>query len=35
VKVELTRGTWVRFCAPHRSMGMFVDIEVGGVGPLD
>jgi hypothetical protein len=30
-KVNLTHGTWVLFCQPHRAMGMYVDIEVGGV----
>jgi plastocyanin len=34
VKVELTPGTWVLFCEPHRSMGMYVDIVVGGVGQI-
>lgn len=35
VKVNLTHGTWVLYCAPHRAMGMYVDIEVGGVGQVD
>ncbi len=35
VKVLLTHGTWVLFCDPHRSYGMYVDIEVGGVGQVD
>lgn len=30
VKVHLTQGTWVLFCEPHRPMGMYVDVEVGG-----
>lgn len=34
VKVNLTHGTWVLFCEPHRGMGMYVDIEVGGVGQV-
>jgi plastocyanin len=34
VKVNLTPGTWVLFCEPHRAMGMYVDIEVGGVGQV-
>ncbi len=34
VKVDLTHGTWVLFCDPHRAMGMHVDIEVGGVGQV-
>jgi hypothetical protein len=34
VKVNLTHGTWVLFCDPHRAMGMYVDIEVGGVGQV-
>lgn len=33
-KVDLTHGTWVLFCEPHRAMGMYVDIEVGGVGQV-
>ena len=32
VKVNLTPGSWTLFCDPHRAMGMYVDIEVGGVG---
>jgi plastocyanin len=32
VKVNLTPGTWVLFCDPHRPMGMYVNLEVGGVG---
>lgn len=32
IKVNLTPGPWVLFCAPHRSMGMYVDLDVGGVG---
>ena len=34
IKVDLTHGTWVLFCKPHRAMGMYVDIEVGGVGQV-
>jgi hypothetical protein len=34
VKLDLTPGAWVLFCDPHRAMGMYVDIEVGGVGQL-
>jgi plastocyanin len=34
VKVNLTHGTWVLFCSPHRAMGMYVDIEVGGEGQV-
>ena len=34
VKVNLTHGTWVLFCDPHRPMGMYVDLEVGGVGQV-
>lgn len=34
VKVNLTPGSWVLFCDPHRSYGMYVDIEVGGVGQV-
>jgi hypothetical protein len=33
-KVNLTHGTWVLYCDPHRAMGMYVDIEVGGVGQV-
>lgn len=33
-KVDLTHGTWVLFCEPHRAMGMYVQIEVGGVGQV-
>ena len=33
-KVDLTHGRWVLFCDPHRAMGMYVDIEVGGVGQV-
>jgi len=33
-KVNLSHGTWVLFCEPHRAMGMYVDIEVGGVGQV-
>ena len=34
IKVDLTHGTWVLFCAPHRPMGMYVDLDVGGVGQV-
>jgi plastocyanin len=34
VKVHLTQGTWVLFCQPHRAMGMYVNVEVGGVGDV-
>lgn len=34
VKIDLTPGAWVLFCDPHRMMGMYVDIEVGGVGQV-
>ena len=34
IKVNLTPGEWVLFCEPHRGMGMYVDIEVGGVGQV-
>jgi plastocyanin len=34
VKVDLTHGTWVLFCDPHRAAGMYVEIEVGGVGQV-
>jgi plastocyanin len=34
VKVNLTQGTWVLFCEPHRAMGMYVDLVVGGVGQV-
>ncbi|HEY3527682.1 MAG TPA: plastocyanin/azurin family copper-binding protein [Nocardioides sp.] len=30
--VNLTPGSWTLFCDPHRAMGMYVDIEVGGTG---
>jgi Copper binding proteins, plastocyanin/azurin family len=33
-KVNLKHGTWVLFCAPHRAMGMYVDMNVGGVGQV-
>lgn len=33
-KVNLTHGTWVLYCAPHRAMGMYVNIDVGGVGQV-
>ena len=36
VKVNLTHGTWVLFCDAddHRAMGMYVDIQVGGIGQV-
>lgn len=34
VKVDLTHGDWVLFCDPHRAMGMYVTIDVGGVGQV-
>jgi plastocyanin len=34
VKVNLTHGTWVLFCDPHRAYGMYVEIEVGGAGQV-
>lgn len=34
VKVNLTPGTWVLFCEPHRAMGMYIDLNVGGVGQV-
>jgi plastocyanin len=33
-KVDLTHGTWTLFCDPHRAMGMYVLIEVGGEGQV-
>ena len=33
-KVDLTHGTWVLFCEPHRVMGMYVVIDVGGEGQV-
>ena len=33
-KVNLTHGTWVLFCQPHRAMGMYVELKVGGVGQV-
>lgn len=35
VKVNLTPGTWHLLCVPHDEFGMFVQIDVGGVGQLD
>lgn len=32
LKINFTPGTWMLFCEPHRDMGMYVDIEVSGVG---
>jgi hypothetical protein len=34
VKVDLSHGHYTLFCDPHRMMGMYVDIEVGGVGQV-
>ena len=34
VKVDLTHGTWRLLCVPHDEFGMFVDLEVGGVGQV-
>jgi len=34
VKVHLTHGRYTLFCAPHRAMGMFVNLEVGGEGQV-
>lgn len=34
VKVDLAHGHYTLFCDPHRMMGMYVDIEVGGVGQV-
>jgi plastocyanin len=34
VKVDLTHGTWRLLCVPHDEFGMYVDIEVGGVGQV-
>jgi plastocyanin len=34
-KINLTPGTWVLFCDPHRAMGMYININVGGVGQVD
>lgn len=34
VKVDFTHGTWRLLCVPHDEFGMFVDIEVGGVGQI-
>jgi plastocyanin len=34
LKVNLTHGSWVLFCEPHRDMGMYVVIDVGGVGQV-
>jgi hypothetical protein len=34
IKVNLSSGTWVLFCEPHRDMGMYVDLVVGGVGEV-
>lgn len=33
-KVDLTHGAWRLLCVPHDEFGMFVDIEVGGVGQV-
>jgi plastocyanin len=34
VEVHLTHGLYTLFCDPHRAFGMYVDIEVGGVGQV-
>lgn len=34
VKVDFTHGTWRLLCVPHDEFGMYVDIEVGGVGQV-
>jgi hypothetical protein len=34
VKVNLTHGQWILFCDPHRSFGMYVNLDVGGVGQV-
>lgn len=34
VKVELTHGTWRLLCVPHDEFGMYVVIDVGGVGQV-
>jgi hypothetical protein len=34
IKVDLTPGTWSLYCRPHLAFGMFVSIEVGGVGQV-
>jgi plastocyanin len=34
VKVNLTHGTWLLQCDPHVTFGMYVAIEVGGVGQV-
>ena len=34
VKINFTHGTWLLFCEPHRAMGMYVEIDVGGAGQL-
>jgi plastocyanin len=33
-KVDLTHGTWVLYCDPHRLFGMYVLIDVGGEGQV-
>ena len=35
VKVDLTHGTWRLLCVPHDEFGMYVQIDVGGVGQVD
>jgi plastocyanin len=35
VKVNLTPGTWRLLCVPHDEFGMYVQIDVGGVGEVD
>lgn len=34
VKVDLTHGRWMLFCDPHRAFGMYVNLDVGGVGQV-
>jgi hypothetical protein len=35
VKVNLRPGTWRLLCVPHDEFGMYVQIDVGGVGEVD
>lgn len=34
IKINLTHGTWTLFCKPHRAMGMYLDLNVGGDGQV-
>jgi hypothetical protein len=34
VKVHLTHGRWELYCIPHESFGMYVNLDVGGVGQV-